>query len=63
MVKIGNTYNDKGELLLPEGVSMVNTIQTDGRGKLTNPNGEKSNLININYLMKAGMRKVSVKDL
>ena len=63
MVKVGNTYNNKGELLLPEGVYMLNTIQTDGRGKLTNANGEKSNLININYLMKAGMKKVSIKEL
>ncbi len=63
MVKIGNTYNDKGELLLPEGVYMVNTIRTDGWIQLTSANGDKSKPININYLMKAGMRKVSVKDL
>ena len=55
--------SDYTELLLPEGVYMVNTIQTNGQCRLTNTNGEKSNLININYLMKAGMRKVSVKDL
>ena len=53
MVKVGNTYNNKGELLLPEGVYMVNTIKTDGRGKLTNANGEESKPININYLMKS----------
>lgn len=63
MVKIGNTYNDKGELLLPEGVYMVNTIWSIGQCVLTSANGDKSKPININYLMKAGMRKVSVKDL
>ena len=63
MVKVGNAYNDKGELLLPEGVYMVNTIWSIGQCVLTSANGDKSKPININYLMKAGMRKVSVKDL
>ena len=63
MVKVGNTYNNKGELLLPEGVYMLNTIRTDGWIQLTSANGDKSKPININYLMKAGMKKVPVKDL
>lgn len=63
MVNVGNVYNDKGELLLPEGVYMVNTIKTNRQCVLTDANGEKSGQINLNYLMRAGMRKVSTKDL
>ena len=42
---------------------MVNTILTTGRCVLTNADGEKRNPININYLMRAGMRRVELSEL
>ena len=42
---------------------MVNTIRSDNQCVLTNADGEKRNPININYLMRAGMRRVDLSEL
>ena len=62
-VDVGDVYNDKGDFILPAGRYMVNTILTTGRCVLTNADGEKRNPININYLMRAGMRRVELSEL
>ena len=60
--EIGNpVQNDKGMLLLSPGRYMLNTIMTIGTAVLTSSSGEKSSPININYLMKAGMRRIDIK--
>ena len=62
LVEIGNpVQNDKGMLLLSPGRYMLNTIMTIGTAVLTSSSGEKSSPININYLMKAGMRRIDIK--
>lgn len=59
LVKIDDSVLDKnGAILLSAGVYMVNTIQSNGFTVLTDSNGVKSQSININYLMKAGMKLI-----
>ncbi len=61
LVKIeSDVVNDKGDLLLASGFYMLNTIKAKGETILTNPNGIKSKAININYLMKAGMKRITM---
>lgn len=62
-VDVGDVYNDKGDFILPAGRYMVNTIRSDNQCVLTNADGEKRNPININYLMRAGMRRVDLSEL
>ena len=53
-----DVYNDAGLPLLPKGIYLLNTIKYTGQCKLTNANGISGNAININYLMKAGMKRI-----
>ena len=53
--------NGKGDVLLSPGTYMINTIMAAGMAILSDTNGVKSPAININYLMNAGMRRVSIK--
>ena len=62
-VDVEDVYNDKGDFILPAGRYMVNTIRSDNQCVLTNADGEKRNPININYLMRAGMRRVDLSEL
>ena len=61
LVHIQNdVVNNKDEFIIPSGIYSLNTIKTEGNIVLTNSNGEKQNAININYIMKAGMTRITI---
>ena len=61
-VDVGDVYNGNGDFILPAGRYMVNTIKKNGQCVLSDANNEK-NTININYLMRAGMRRIELSEL
>ncbi len=57
-----DVYNDVGNQLLPKGIYLLNTIKANGFAVLTNANGEKTKSpISINYLMLAGMKRITME--
>ena len=55
-----DVYNKDGIPLLDKGIYMLNTIIYTGPCILTSPNGEKNKAISINYLMQAGMKRITL---
>ncbi len=49
--------DDKGKLLCGKGVYMLNTMLTDGRAKLTSPDGISTNPIGLKYLISSAFRR------
>ncbi len=63
LVKIPNDVADKdGKFLLKAGFYKSNTIKTEGRVKLTNPNGIITE-IGLQHLMNAGMKRVETNTI
>ena len=56
-----DVYNDAGISLLPKGIYLLNTIWTNGFAVLTNANGIKKSPISVNYLMQAGMKRITME--
>lgn len=64
LVEIPNdVYDSKGVLKLKAGVYRSNTIRADGLVKLTNSDGFSPNPISIQYLMSAGMKRITLNTI
>ena len=64
LVEIPNdVYDNKGVLKLKAGIYRSNTIKTNGQVNLTTPNGIKFNGISIQYLMSAGMKRITLNTI
>lgn len=64
LVEIPNdVYDNKGVLKLKAGIYRSNTIKTGGQVNLTTPNGIKFKGISIQYLMPAGMKRITLDTI
>ena len=55
-----DVQNNKNEILLKKGVYTLTTMQSDGRGSFNDANNKKFDDITLNYLMKAGIKRIKL---